>query len=156
VTVLNQSPRNQPTPSQSAPGESTFTRFTDPYIGDVGVTAPFATRPKAGDSYLDWNGALDGLGPSKLDLLLRTVELVVQAQTYSRERLQFALRISEESAVQMTRCLELLDVIAAGGPNAQRRVLVSVRALPVLLAKLLSSSEYEHTFQSPQESRVAS
>ncbi|HEX3679272.1 MAG TPA: hypothetical protein VHU90_06095 [Galbitalea sp.] len=146
MTVLNQSTQN----------ESTFTRFTDPYISDIGVTAPFATRSKPGDSYLDWNGALDGLGRGELDLLLRTVELVVQAQTYSRERLQFALRISEESAVQMTRSLELLSVIATGEPNAQRRVLVSVRTLPVLLAKLLSSSEYEHTFQSPQESRDAS
>ena len=145
MTVLNQSPRN----------ESSFTRFIDPYISDIGVTAPFATRSKGGDSFLDWNGALDGLSQSELDLLLRTVELVVQAQTYSRERLQFALRISEESAVRMTRSLELLGVIAAGEPNAQRRVLVSVRTLPVLLAKLLSSSEYEHTFQSPQESRVA-
>jgi DNA segregation ATPase FtsK/SpoIIIE-like protein len=141
--------------NQSTQNESTFTRFTDPYISDIGVTAPFATQSKAGDSYLDWNGALDGLSQSELDMLLRTVELVVQAQTYSRERLQFALRISEESAVQMTQSLELLGVIAAGEPNAQRRVLVSVRTLPVLLAKLLSSSEYEHTFQSPQESRAA-
>jgi hypothetical protein len=146
VTVLNQSTQN----------ESTFTRFTDPYISDIGVTAPFATRSKPGDSYLDWNGALDGLSRDELDLLLRTVELVVQAQTYSRERLQLALRIPQDSAVQMTRSLELLGVIASGEPNAQRRVLVSVRTLPVLLAKLLSSSEYEHTFQSPQESRVAS
>ena len=145
MTVLNQSTQN----------ESTFTRFTDPYISDIGVTAPFAARSKPGDSYLDWNGALDGLSQSELDLLLRTVELVVQAQTYSRERLQFALRIPQDSAVQMTRSLELLGVISAGEPNAQRRVLVSVRTLPVLLAKLLSSSEYEHTFQSPQESRAA-
>ena len=108
------------------------------------------------DSYLDWNGALDGLSRSDLALLLRTVELVVQAQTFSRERLQFALRISQDSAVQMTRSLELMGVVAAGEPNAQRRVLVSVRTLPVLLAKLLSSGEYEHSFQSPQEQRVAS
>jgi DNA segregation ATPase FtsK/SpoIIIE-like protein len=161
VTVLNQNPLNQnplnkSTPSQSTPSGSTFTRFTDPYISDIGVTASFAERSKSGDSYLDWNGALDGLSQTELDLLLRTVELVVQAQTFSRERLQFALRISPESAVQMTHSLELLGVIAAGEPNAQRRVLVSVRTLPVLLAKLLSSDEYEHTFQSPQEQRVAS
>ena len=140
MTVLDQSP---------------FTRFTDPYISDIGVTAPFAQKT-AGDSYLDWNGALDGLSRSDLALLLRTVELVVQAQTFSRERLQFALRISQDSAVQMTRSLELMGVVAAGEPNAQRRVLVSVRTLPVLLAKLLSSGEYEHSFQSPQEQRVAS
>jgi DNA segregation ATPase FtsK/SpoIIIE-like protein len=132
VTVLNQ---------------STFTRFTDPYISDVGVTSPFASRE---DSFLDWNGALDGLSQNDLSLLIRTVELVVQAQTYSRERLQLALRISLESAVQMTRSLELLGVIAAGEPNAQRRVLVSVRTLPVLLAKLLSSREYESSFQAPR------
>jgi DNA segregation ATPase FtsK/SpoIIIE-like protein len=132
VTVLNQ---------------STFTRFTDPYISDVGVASPFASRE---DSFLDWNGALDGLSQDDLSLLVRTVELVVQAQTYSRERLQLALRISLESAVQMTRSLELLGVIAAGEPNAQRRVLVSVRTLPVLLAKLLSSREYESSFQAPR------
>ncbi|HMH58672.1 MAG TPA: hypothetical protein VK537_05785 [Galbitalea sp.] len=132
--------------------QSTFTRFTDPYISDIGVTSPFASRE---DSYLDWNGALDGLSQDELSLLIRTVELVVQAQTYSRERLQLALRISLESAVQMTRSLELLGVIAAGELNAQRRVLVSVRTLPVLLAKLLSSSEYEPSFQSPRESRTA-
>jgi hypothetical protein len=155
VTVLNHSTSSQPTSSQSAGSQATFTRFTDPYISDIGVTAPFAQKSSA-DSYLDWNGALDGLSRSDLALLLRTVELVVQAQTFSRERLQFALRISQESAVQMTRSLELLAVIAAGEPNAQRRVLVSVRTLPVLLAKMLSGRDHLPSFASADALRIAS
>jgi hypothetical protein len=136
--------------------EAAFTRFTDPYISDIGSTSPLAPHSASGDSFVDWNGALDGLSQSELSLLLRTVELVIQAQTFSRERLQLAIQISEDAAVTMTHSLELLGVIAAGEPNAQRRVLVSVRALPVLLAKLLSSGEYQPSFQSPQELRVAS
>ena len=151
MTMLNKSAIDK-----TAPGESTFTRFTDPYISDIGATSPFAPRSSSADSFLDWNGALDGLSQSELSLFVRTVELVVQAQTYSRERLQLAIQISEDAAVKMTHSLELLGVIAAGEPNAQRRVLVSVRALPVLLAKLLSSTEYQPSFQSPEELRIAS
>ena len=87
---------------------------------------------------------------------MRTVELVVQAQTYSRERLQLAIRITPEQAVRMTRSLELLGVISAGEPDAQRRVLVSVRTLPVLLAKLLSGRDHLPGLVSPQELRAAS
>jgi hypothetical protein len=100
------------------------------------VTAPFSTHSTKDESYFDWNGALDDLDPSEYTLLLRTVELVVQAQTFSRERLALALRISPDAAARMARSIELLGVISAGEPKAQRRVLVSVRTLPVLLAKL--------------------
>jgi DNA segregation ATPase FtsK/SpoIIIE-like protein len=132
---------------------SGFTKFTDPYISDVGVTSPFASSAAADGSYFDWNGALDGLDESEFSLLMRTVELVVQAQTFSQERLQFALRISPEPAARMTRSIELLGVISAGEPNAQRRVLVSVRNLPVLLAKLLSGRDHLPGLVSPQDGR---
>jgi DNA segregation ATPase FtsK/SpoIIIE-like protein len=135
---------------------TTFTQFTDPYIGDVGVTSPFAPSASAENPFFDWNGALDGLSEGQFSLLLRTVELVVQAQTFSRERLGLALRISPDSAATMTRSLELLGVVSAGEPNAQRRVLVSVRTLPVLLAKMLSSRDRLPSLASPQELRIAS
>ncbi len=135
---------------------TTFTQFTDPYISDVGVTSPFAPKAPADSSYFDWNGALDDLPDGEFGLLLRTVELVVQAQTFSRERLALALRISPESAATMTRSLELLGIISAGEPNAQRRVLVSVRTLPVLLARMLSGRDHLPGFTSPEELRIAS
>jgi hypothetical protein len=135
---------------------TTFTQFTDPYISDVGVTSPFAPKPSADNSYFDWNGALEGLHDGDFGLLMRTVELVVQAQTFSQERLALALRISAESAASMTRSLELLGVISAGESNAQRRVLVSVRTLPVLLAKMLSGRDRLPSFASPEELRIAS
>jgi DNA segregation ATPase FtsK/SpoIIIE-like protein len=135
---------------------TTFTQFTDPYISDVGVTSPFAPKDTADNSYFDWNGALDDVTDGEFGLLMRTVELVVQAQTYSRERLALALRISPESAATMTHSLELLGIISAGEPNAQRRVLVSVRTLPVLLAKMLSGRDHLPSFASPEELRIAS
>jgi DNA segregation ATPase FtsK/SpoIIIE-like protein len=146
VTVIG----NSPTTS------ATFTKFTDPYISDIGVTSPFAPDASSGSSYFDWNGAIDGLSENEFSLLMRTVELVVQAQTFSRERLQHALRISADSAATMTRSIELLGVISAGEPNAQRRVLVSVRTLPVLLAKMLSGRDHLPSFASPEELRIAS
>ena len=135
---------------------TTFTQFTDPYISDVGVTSPFAPKDLDGSSYFDWNGALEGVPDGEFGLLMRTVELVVQAQTFSRERLELALRISPKSAATMTRSLELLGIISAGEPNAQRRVLVSVRTLPVLLAKMLSGRDHLPSFASPEELRIAS
>jgi hypothetical protein len=133
-----------------------FTRFTDPYIGDVGITSPFAPLPSRDGSYFDWNGALEGFSEADFGLLMRTVELVVQAQSFSRERLQLALQISSESAATMTRSLELLSVISAGEPNAQRRVFVSVRTLPVLRAKMLSGRDRLPSITSPEELRIAS
>ncbi len=62
---------------------TTFTQFTDPYISDVGVTSPFVSPASADGSYFEWNGALDGLSEADFRLLMRTVELVVQAQTFS-------------------------------------------------------------------------
>jgi DNA segregation ATPase FtsK/SpoIIIE-like protein len=140
----------------TAINNATFTKFTDPYISDVGVTSPFAPGAASASSYFDWNGALDGVSESEFALLMRTVELVVQAQTFSRERLEHALRISHEAAITMTRSIELLGIISAGEPNAQRRVLVSVRTLPVLLAKMLSSRDHLPSFASPEELRIAS
>ena len=135
---------------------STFTKFTDPYISNTGVTSPFAPEASSGSSYFDWNGALDGLSENEFSLLMRTVELVVQAQTFSRERLQYAMRISPESAATMSRSIELLGIISAGEPNAQRRVLVSVRTLPVLLAKMLSGRDHLPSFASAEDLRIAS
>jgi len=159
VTVINNPARNSGTSGLSnkdggsAGQQPAFTKFTDPYISNVGVTSPLAA---AQTSYFDWNGALDDLEESEFSLLIRTVELVVQAQTYSSERLQLAIRISAEQAVRMTHSLELLSVISAGEAQAQRRVLVSVRTLPVLLAKLLSGRDHLSALSAPRELRVAS
>jgi DNA segregation ATPase FtsK/SpoIIIE-like protein len=153
VTLINKPARANSSSGSASSGRAPFTKFTDPYISNVGVTSPLAS-PET--SYFDWNGALDHLDESEFGLLMRTVELVVQAQTYSRERLQLAIRITPEQAVRMTRSLELLGVISAGEPDAQRRVLVSVRTLPVLLAKLLSGRDHLPGLVSPQELRAAS
>lgn len=124
---------------------TTFTHFTDPYRLSNDPNSRFAT-PKSGpskdDSYFEWNGALEGLDEAGFSMLVRTIELVVQAGTFSRDRLQFALQISPEDAGKMTSSIEKLGIIAPGQPNGVRRVLVSVLGLEVLLAKVLSGRMY--------------
>jgi hypothetical protein len=156
VTVVNQASTNRIGNTQISPNPAGFTRFTDPYIGDVGVTSPLAPPASADGSHFDWNGALDGISESEFGLLMRTVELVVQAQTFSRDRLQLALRIGPDAAERMSRSLELLGIISAGEPRAQRRVLVSLRTLPMLLGRLLSGRDHLTGAVSPQQLRVAS
>ena len=124
---------------------TTFTHFTDPYRLSSDPSSRFATPtsgPSKDDSYFEWNGALDGLDEADFGLLVRTIELVVQAGTFSRDRLQFALRISPEDATKMTASIEKLGVIAPGQADGVRRVLVSVLGLEVLLAKVLSGRQY--------------
>lgn len=124
---------------------TTFTHFTDPYRENIDAVSRFAP-PFASDSidesYFEWNGALEGLDETDFALLVRTVELVVQASSFTRERLQQALRITPELAARMTSSIEKLGVIAPGKPDGPRRVLVNVMGLPVLLAKLLSGRQY--------------
>lgn len=141
---------------KSSSNSSTFSHFTDPYTNHIDATMPFAQGPSSDGSYFEWNGALDDLSEKEFGLLMRTVELVVQAQTFSRDRLQRALRISAESASSMSRSIELLGIVSAGKPTAQRRVLVPVYSLPVLLAKMLSGRDHLPSFSSPHELRIAS
>jgi hypothetical protein len=140
---------------------TTFTHFTDPYLPQIDSSsrfaAPSAYSDSIDDSFFEWNGALDGLDENDFSLLVRSVELVVQAASFSPERLQLALRISPESAAKMTTSLERLAVIAPGDAYASRRVLVGVRGLPVLLAKLLSGRQYlPGVRHSAEELRAAS
>ena len=125
---------------------TTFTHFTDPYRapGDASshVASPAFPGARQDDSYFEWNGALDGLDEADFDLLVRSIELVVQAGTFSRERLQLALRISPRLADKMTLSMEKLGVIAPGEPSAVRRVLVNVLGLEVFLAKVLSGRQF--------------
>jgi hypothetical protein len=123
---------------------TTFTHFTDPYRISNDVGSPFTPpyRDGSGESYFQWNGALDGLDEADFSMLVRTIELVVQAGTFSRERLQRALRISPELAAKMTTSIEKLGVIAPGEPDTIRRVLINVLGLEVFLAKVLSGRHY--------------
>lgn len=123
---------------------TTFTHFTDPYrLPDVDsrFAAPFQSST-IDESYFEWNGALEGFDEADFNLLIRTIELVVQAGIFKRERLAQALRISPESAAKMTSSLEKLGVIGPGKPDGPRLVLVNVIGLPVLLAKVLSGRHY--------------
>jgi hypothetical protein len=123
---------------------TTFNHFTDPYrLSDVDprFSPPFGSTT-IDESYFEWNGALEGFDEADFNLLVRTIELVVQAGSFRRERLQHALRISPESAERMTSSLEKLGVIGPGKPDGARHVLVNVIGLPVLLAKVLSGRSY--------------
>ncbi len=125
---------------------TTFTHFTDPYRSSSDpsghAASPAFPGARQDDSFFEWNGALDGLDEADFDLLVRSIELVVQAGTFSCERLQMALRISPRLAERMTSSMEKLGVIAPGDPTAVRRVLVSVLGLEVFLAKVLSGRQF--------------
>ncbi len=135
---------------------TTFTHFTDPYRAANDPNGRFAppaspavtqipVAANAGsldDSYYGWNGALDGFDAADLDLLLRSIELVVQAGTFSPDRLQLALRVSPQLVARMTASMEKLGVIAPGEPTGVRRVLVNVLGLEVLLAKLMPGRQF--------------
>jgi hypothetical protein len=123
---------------------TTFTHFTDPYrLPDVDAraTAPFASTT-LDESYFEWNGALEGFDEADFNLLVRTIELVVQAGSFRCDRLGQALRVDETTAAKMTVSLERLGVIAPGKPDGPRRVLVNILGLPVLLAKVLTGRHY--------------
>ena len=126
---------------------TTFTHFTDPYrlSNEPGSRFAAPSSPVGGsqdDSYFEWNGALDGLDEADFDLLVRTIELVVQAGTFSRDRLRLALMISPEAAAKMTSSIEKLGVIAPADASGVQRVLVGVLGLEVLLAKVLVGRQY--------------
>ncbi|MEJ1231409.1 MAG: hypothetical protein WDM88_13380 [Galbitalea sp.] len=118
---------------------TTFTHFTDPYRSQVGVVTPVVDvfAPVA-DAFVGWDDGVEGLDEQDFALLVRTVELVVQASAFSSERLEYALRISAATAARLTRSLEKLGVIAKGGPTDERVVLIGIRGLPILQAKLFS------------------
>jgi hypothetical protein len=108
---------------------TTFTNFTDPYRS----TAAPASRPRG----FDGGDQVAALDEQEFTLLMRTVELVVQAGAYSRPRLQGALRISVESSKHLTHLLEQVGVISMGDPEHTRAVLVTRENLPMLLTRLL-------------------
>lgn len=81
------------------------------------------------------NAAVAVLTPAEFSDLLRSVELVVQSQAFSRDALQRALHLSGETTAAMTSALEAMGVIV-GGPADRRRVLAAFDRLPQLLAEL--------------------
>jgi hypothetical protein len=107
---------------------TTFTSFTDPYRSPVSASRQLS---------FDASDQVAALDENEFSLLMRTVELVVQAGAYSRSRLQGALRISIESSRHLTHLLELVGVISMGDQEHTRAVLVTPENLPMLLTRLL-------------------
>jgi hypothetical protein len=112
---------------------STFTTFTDPYPGEARTLAVAAN--------FDSESLVQTLGDADFTLLLRTIELVVQAGAYSQVRLQHAMGIPARTAVRLTTLLEALSVIGQYRAGDERHVLKSVDDLPLLLMRLLSSRD---------------
>ncbi len=111
---------------------TTFTNFTDPY-----------RSPGASVGVLSFEGGeqVASLDEHDFRLLMRTVEVVVQAGAFTRARLQAALRLPAESSKRMTHLLEQVGVISHGTIDESRAVLVTVDRLPVLLTRLLVTRE---------------
>jgi hypothetical protein len=112
---------------------STFTTFTDPY--------PTAPRARVIPTNFDGESLVQTLGDADFALLMRAVELVVQAGVYSQLRLQHAMRIPARTAVRLTTLLEALSVIDGYTVGDERKVLTSIDHLPVLLLRLLGSRD---------------
>ena len=108
---------------------ATLARFPAPQR-----TWSLANQDSAGG--FDADDLIRTLSERELALLLRTVDLVVLSQAFSRERLQYALQISAKEAAQMTVLLELLGVISTYEVEGQREVLAELHQLPVLLVRL--------------------
>lgn len=83
-------------------------------------------------------GFIASLGSRDFDLFVRTIELVVQSQAYSRVRLQHALGLTPGVAAQLTEALVILGVLEDGEPDDPRLVLVDVPDLAALLADVHS------------------
>ncbi len=95
----------------------------------------------AGSDSFERDRVITALGPKDFALLLRAVELVVLAQAFSRRGIEHALRIQPKVADRLTTLLEGLGVISSGGFDEQRRVLVSMDHLAVLLVRLYGCRE---------------
>jgi hypothetical protein len=112
---------------------STFTTFTDPY--------PTVPRARPVVTSFDGESLVQTLGDTDFALLMRTVELVVQAGVYSQLRLQHAMRIPAKTATRLTTLLEALSVIDSHRVGDAREVLPTVDHLPLLLVRLLASRD---------------
>ncbi len=86
----------------------------------------------------EWDRFIASISLPEFELLLRSMELVVLAQAFSRVGLSRAFRISIESADRVMRTLEALGVIGLGEPDAQREVYMTAGRLPALFAELRS------------------
>jgi hypothetical protein len=113
---------------------TTFAGFTDPYSTttlDGSRFAPPVTQFRG--------HVVDEFDQAEFDLLLRTVELVVQAQAFSGVRLGHALHIPTHMVNRMTRALEEIGVISAPGFDGRRRVTADLRSLSTVLTTLASN-----------------
>ena len=86
----------------------------------------------------EWDRFIAAISLQEFELLLRSMELVVLAQAFSRVGLSRAFRISIESADRVMRTLEALGVVSLGEPDAQREVYMTAGRLPALFAELRS------------------
>ncbi len=108
-----------------------YSRFGDPYATRV-LTAHDNHAPELPDG----DRIVRALNPQDFALLVRTVELVVQASAFSRRGIALALRLPDDKADRLTQLLELLEVITPGGFEEQRRVLVDLDQLTNTLFRL--------------------
>jgi hypothetical protein len=110
---------------------STFTTFTDSYPGEARTLAIAAK--------FDGESLVQTLDDADFALLMRAIELVVQAGAYSQVRLQHAMRIPARTAVRLTSLLEALSVIGQYRAGDERHVVTSIDELPLFLMRLLGS-----------------
>ncbi|MDQ1555696.1 MAG: hypothetical protein QOI02_698, partial [Actinomycetota bacterium] len=108
--------------------------FTDPYTTtsfDSSRFAPPIAQFRA--------NVIDELDEQEFELLLRTAELVVQAQAFSGVRLGQAMRIPSHMVNRMTRALEEVGVISAPGFDGRRQVTADIRSLSSLLTTIMTT-----------------
>jgi DNA segregation ATPase FtsK/SpoIIIE-like protein len=113
-----------------------FTTFAEP-----AATWSITPTKFAGTALFERDRVIMALGPKDFALLLRAVELVVVAQAFSRRGIEHALRLEPNIADRLTTLLEGLGVISAGGFEEQRRVLIAMDHLAVLLVRLYGCRE---------------
>jgi len=108
-----------------------YSRFGDPYATRV-LTPHDIQAPELPDG----DRIVRALNPQDFALLVRAVELVVQASAFSRRGIGLALRLPDDKADRITTLLELLEIVAPGGFEEQRRVLVDLDQLTNTLFRL--------------------
>ena len=105
---------------------ATFLSFTDSY-----PTTSEATAPR--------NEVVDGLNDDDFALLLRSIELVVQAGTLTSVLLGHALHIPASRADRMIDAMQSIGVISPPGFDKRRSVIAEMDALPLILVRLMTN-----------------
>ncbi|MBK4348334.1 hypothetical protein [Lacisediminihabitans changchengi] len=97
-------------------------------------TRPSATSPDGTRNARDEVAEL--IGDDSYRYYPRAVELVIRSQVFSRNGLRDALRLDQKTANDLTRGLEAQHVIAAGGADELREVLIPLDELGATLSGL--------------------